>query len=299
VICQAMGALFSRLIAVALVAAGPVTGMARAEQNDTDIALIRGTAVQGGLLVFQTRPENSVWLDTEPLPLADNGMFAVGFHRDDHDRHIITVKSRKANKRTYELVPAQRSYDIQRIDNLPASMVTPPDEVIARIRNDIDMVRAARSGISRIDDALINGFDWPVWGRVTGIYGSQRILNGQPRQPHYGIDIAAPPGLPVMAAADGRVTLAADLYFTGWTIIIDHGFGLNSTYSHLQEISVKTGDSVNRGQMIGSLGSTGRSTGPHLDWRINWQTKRLDPMLLSGPLLPALPVGRPKNRQNN
>ena len=147
--------------------------------------------------------------------------------------------------------------------------------------------------MSDFDDVLENGFIWPVWGRISGIYGSQRILNGKPRQPHYGIDVAAPVGVAVRAAAAGQVTMATDLYFTGGTIIIDHGYGLNSTYSHLHDMLVKTGDMVSRGTVIGSVGSTGRSTGPHLDWRINWQNKRLDPLLITGPLQPAEPASRP------
>ena len=133
-------------------------------------------------------------------------------------------------------------------------------------------------------------------GAISGIYGSQRILNGKPRQPHYGIDVAAPVGVAVRAAAAGQVTMATDLYFTGGTIIIDHGYGLNSTYSHLHDMLVKTGDMVSRGTVIGSVGSTGRSTGPHLDWRINWQNKRLDPLLITGPFA-ASGTGQPSNSE--
>lgn len=126
---------------------------------------------------------------------------------------------------------------------------------------------------------------WPAKGRISGVYGSQRILNGEPRRPHLGIDIAAPKGTPVQASAAGVVTLAEkDLYFTGGTIIVEHGHGLSSVYSHLSRIDVRKGQSVSRGQTIGAIGSTGRSTGPHLDWRINWYQERLDPMLLAGPM---------------
>jgi murein DD-endopeptidase MepM/ murein hydrolase activator NlpD len=151
----------------------------------------------------------------------------------------------------------------------------------------------AREMFSLSDDAVHNGFDWPSPGRITGIYGSQRILNGKPRQPHYGIDIAAAQGTPVIASADGVIAMATDLYFTGGTIIIDHGYYLNSTYSHLKTMTVAAGDTVSRGQVIGTVGSTGRSTGPHLDWRINWGATRLDPMLLSDAYVPSLPAARP------
>ena len=259
-----------------------------------EIKLISGQAMQGGLMIFQTRPEAIITLDGIALPVSPEGRFVVGFHRDDTAAQLLQATDKDGRTASITLTPQIRIWDIQRIDNLPANMVSPPADVIARIQKDIKNVKAARAKISDFDDVLENGFIWPVWGRISGIYGSQRILNGQPRQPHYGIDIALPEGVAVRAAAAGQVTMAEDLYFTGGTIIIDHGYGLNSTYSHLLDMQVKVGDIVPRGQVIGSVGSTGRSTGPHLDWRINWQNKRLDPQLITGPLLPALPASRPE-----
>jgi len=259
-----------------------------------EIKLISGQAMQGGLMIFQTRPEAIITLDGIALPVSPEGRFVVGFHRDDTAAQLLQATDKDGRTASITLTPQIRRWDIQRIDNLPTNMVSPPADVIARIQKDIKNVKAARAKISDFDDVLENGFIWPVWGRISGIYGSQRILNGQPRQPHYGIDIALPEGVAVRAAAAGQVTMAEDLYFTGGTIIIDHGYGLNSTYSHLLDMQVKVGDIVPRGQVIGSVGSTGRSTGPHLDWRINWQNKRLDPQLITGPLLPALPASRPE-----
>lgn len=259
-----------------------------------EIKLISGQAMQGGLMIFQTRPEAIITLDGIALPVSPEGRFVVGFHRDDTAAQLLQATDKDGRTASITLTPQIRIWDIQRIDNLPANMVSPPADVIARIQKDIKNVKAARAKISDFDDVLENGFIWPVWGRISGIYGSQRILNGQPRQPHYGIDIALPEGVAVRAAAAGQITMAEDLYFTGGTIIIDHGYGLNSTYSHLLDMQVKVGDIVPRGQVIGSVGSTGRSTGPHLDWRINWQNKRLDPQLITGPLLPALPASRPE-----
>ena len=160
-------------------------------------------------------------------------------------------------------------------------MVTPPEKILNRIANDSKMVKKARSQKGTSTDYFISGFDWPVDGIITGVYGSQRILNGKPRQPHFGIDIAVPSGTPIMASAAGKVVIAEELYFTGWTIVISHGDYLSSTYSHLQEITVQSGDYVNQGEVIGVVGYTGRSTGPHLDWRINWLDKRLDPQLIA------------------
>ena len=258
------------------------------------LKLVSGKAVQGGLLVFQTKAGTKIILDGLELPVSADGLFVLGFHRDDVTPQELRAIDASGKTAKLTLTPEMRDWEIQRIDNLPTNMVTPPEAVITRIKKDIKNVKAARAVISDFDDVLKNGFVWPVWGRISGIYGAQRILNGKPRQPHYGIDIAAPSGVAVRAAGAGRVTMAMDLYFTGGTVIIDHGFGLNSTYSHLKDMYVRPGDRVTRGGVIGSVGSTGRSTGPHLDWRINWRHKRLDPLLIAGPLHPALPASRPK-----
>jgi murein DD-endopeptidase MepM/ murein hydrolase activator NlpD len=258
------------------------------------LKLVSGKAVQGGMLVFQTKAGTKINLDGLELPVSADGLFVLGFHRDDVTPQELRAIDASGKTAKLTLTPEMRDWEIQRIDNLPTNMVTPPEAVITRIKKDIKNVKAARAVISDFDDVLKNGFVWPVWGRISGIYGAQRILNGKPRQPHYGIDIAAPSGVAVRAAGAGRVTMAMDLYFTGGTVIIDHGFGLNSTYSHLKDMYVRPGDRVTRGGVIGSVGSTGRSTGPHLDWRINWRHKRLDPLLIAGPLRPALPASRPK-----
>jgi murein DD-endopeptidase MepM/ murein hydrolase activator NlpD len=258
------------------------------------LKLVSGKAVQGGMLVFQTKAGTKIILDGLELPVSADGLFVLGFHRDDVTPQELLAMDASGKTAKLTLTPEMRDWEIQRIDNLPTNMVTPPEAVITRIKKDIKNVKAARAVISDFDDVLKNGFVWPVWGRISGIYGAQRILNGKPRQPHYGIDIAAPSGVAVRAAGAGRVTMAMDLYFTGGTVIIDHGFGLNSTYSHLKDMNVRPGDRVTRGGVIGSVGSTGRSTGPHLDWRINWRHKRLDPLLIAGPLRPALPASRPK-----
>ena len=178
-----------------------------------------------------------------------------------------------------------RAYDIQRIDGLPPRKVTPRSkEDLARIEADVRMVRQARA----IDDPrtdFLGGFRWPTTGRISGVYGSQRILNGEPRRPHFGIDIAAPTGTKVVAPADGVVTLVhPDMFFSGGTMIVDHGHGLSSAFLHLSRILVKQGERVVLGQPIAEVGSTGRSTGPHLDWRINLFDRRLDPSLLVGPM---------------
>ena len=177
-----------------------------------------------------------------------------------------------------------RRYETQRIDGLPDRMVTPGAEALKRIRRENSRIAAVR----RLDTDRPHyrtGFVWPVVGTVTGVYGSRRILNGEPRRPHYGIDIAADAGTPVRSPADGVVALAADdLYFTGGTVMIDHGFGVTTVLSHLDSVDVGAGRTVRQGDVVGAVGATGRVTGPHLDWRVNWFDARLDPALLVPPM---------------
>ena len=245
--------------------------------------LLRGGAVEGGLMIARTAPDNRVTLDDTAIPVAPDGLFIVGFHRDSDLPVTIGITKTDGTSQLTVLTPQQRSYQIQRIDGLQKNMVTPPENVIARIKSDQAAVAAARQTPAAAGD-FWRGIDWPVTGRISSVFGSQRILNGQPRQPHYGIDIAVPKGTPVRAPASGLVTLVKDLYFSGWTIIINHGLGLNSTFLHLDSTAISVGDTVQRGSIIGTVGSTGRSTGPHLDWRLDWQGRRIDASLAAGPM---------------
>jgi murein DD-endopeptidase MepM/ murein hydrolase activator NlpD len=167
---------------------------------------------------------------------------------------------------------------------LPPDKVTPPSSLLDRIRRENAWVdEARRRDIPQT--YFLSGFAWPVTGRISGVYGSQRILNGEPRQPHYGVDIAAPVGTPVRAPADGVVTLAEpNLYYTGVTLIIDHGYRLSSTLMHLSRLHVKVGQQVRKGEVVAAVGASGRVTGPHLDWRMNWREARIDPALLVPPM---------------
>jgi murein DD-endopeptidase MepM/ murein hydrolase activator NlpD len=245
--------------------------------------LLRGGAIEGGLMIARTAPDNRVTLDDAAIPVAPDGLFIVGFHRDSDSPVTIGITKTDGTSQLTVLTPQQRSYQIQRIDGLQKNMVTPPEIVIARIKSDRAAVAAARQTFAAAGD-FWRGIDWPVTGRISGVFGSQRILNGQPRQPHYGIDIAVPKGTPVRAPASGLVTLVKDLYFSGWTVIINHGLGLNSTFLHLDSTAISVGDVVQRGSIIGAVGSTGRSTGPHLDWRLDWQGRRIDASLAAGPM---------------
>jgi len=246
--------------------------------------VISGYPIQGNLIIAKTNPSNKVQLNDASIEIDESGVFVIGFNRDERKKSILTIANK--NKKTFKTIlkPIQREYNIQRIDGLKQSMVTPPQEVIDRIKNDRKMVNEARNirWIKKGD--FVRGFDWPLKGPISGVYGSQRILNGIPKSPHFGIDISVPKGTPVLAPAGGIISLADNLYYSGYTVILNHGLKVNSTFLHLDEIKVEVGDKVNRGDLIGFSGNSGRSTGPHLDWRIDWNGRRLDAAMLAGPM---------------
>lgn len=245
---------------------------------------IRGELVQGGLVIGKTQPGSKVTHDGNPVKVSPEGVFLVGFEREAPVNSSLQVELPDGEQIVREWKIEQREYDIQRIDGLPPRKVTPNEEDLARIRADAQAARKARALNDQRTDFL-SGFEWPAIGRISGVYGSQRILNGEPRRPHYGVDIARPAGTPVKAPADAIVTLAhPDMFYSGATLIMDHGQGLSSTFLHLQEILVKEGQRVERGEVVAKLGSSGRATGPHLDWRMNLLKKRIDPETVVGPM---------------
>ena len=251
---------------------------------DTGVRL-DGPRIQGGLLRGQVPPGSAVEFEGDAVRVSKDGWFLIGFGRDAPPTAELVVVFPDGRRERRELTVERREYDIQRIDGLPPGKVTPrSDEDIARIMAEIRMTKQARA----IDDPrtdFLSGFRWPIKGRISGVYGSQRILNGEPRRPHFGIDIAAPTGTRVAAPADGVVTLVhPDMFFSGGTMIVDHGHGLSSAFLHLSRILVEKGQRVAQGETIAEVGSTGRSTGPHLDWRINLFGRRVDPALLVGPM---------------
>lgn len=245
---------------------------------------LKGEMIQGGLIFGQSLPGATATLDGEALRMTPDGRFVFGFGRDAPPGATLTVTLPDGQVTTRKLKIAQREYRIQRIDNLAKDYVTPPDEVLARIRADSAAAAKARA-TDRAEADFDSGFIWPAIGPISGVYGSQRILNGEPRQPHYGVDVAGPVGTPVVAPADGVVTLAhPGMYFSGATLIIDHGHRLSSTFLHLEEIRVKEGQVVRQGEVVALMGATGRVTGPHLDWRMNWRDQRIDPTFLVPPM---------------
>ena len=245
---------------------------------------LTGEAVQGGLLFGQAEPGSRVSLDGDEIAISTTGRFVFGFGRDETGVRQLRVTSPDGEvfKASYEVRKSQ--YDIERVDGLPPSTVTPDPEATARIREEARMVATARR--HRDDRAYYgSGFNWPAKGRISGVYGSQRILNGKPRNPHFGLDIAAPEGTSVFAPADGLVTLThPGMLLSGGTIILDHGQGLSSTFLHLSAVLVEAGAFVKQGDLIARIGATGRASGPHLDWRMNWLDRRVNPQLLMSPM---------------
>ena len=236
-----------------------------------------GKFIQGHFIIGKTQPGTKIKIDKKKIKVSKDGFFVFGIDRDRKYDIVISIKNSNSNKKIVKKV-IKRKYNIQRIDGLDEKKVTPPEEVYKRIKeenNKIGEARAINSDLTFFKDQFI----MPVKGIISGVYGSQRILNGKPRWPHYGIDIAADQGTMILSSGTGIVTMAEDdLYYTGGTIIMDHGHGISTIYSHLENVIVSVGDQINQGDIIGTVGSTGRSTGPHLDFRVNWFQTRLDPM---------------------
>ena len=237
----------------------------------------KGKFIQGHYIVGVTDPSSKIIIDKKNVKVSEDGYFVFGIDRDRKlDLTITKINNGKKEKIIKKVL--KRKYNIQRIDGLEESKVTPPESVYKRIKKENNKIGEARAINSDLP-FFKNQFIMPVEGIISGVYGSQRILNGKPRWPHYGIDIAAKKGTMIKSSGSGVVTMAEDdLYYTGGTIIMDHGHGISTIYSHLETVLVSVGDKINKGDLIGTVGSTGRSTGPHLDFRVNWFQTRLDPM---------------------
>ena len=243
-----------------------------------------GAFTQGGLVRGKTAPGARVSLRGEPIKVSHEGHFVFGFGRNETGTVDLTITPPDGEALGYRFTIAPRTFDVQRIDGLEPDKVTPPPEYYERRKRETAQVGQARSHLT--DDLhWTDGFRWPAKGEISGVYGSQRILNGKPRWPHYGVDVAAPSGTPVAAPAAGIVRLAhPDFLLEGGIVIIDHGHGVTSTLFHMQSVAVEEGQQVAAGDTIGTIGATGRATGAHVDWRINWKDVRLDPQLVVGPM---------------
>jgi len=226
---------------------------------------------QGALLRGQASPGARVSLDGRALRVSPTGRFVLGFGRDHGPAARLVVDGQAQS-----LVVAPRAWDIQSITGLPPAMVTPDAAALARITAERERLAAARAIDSAAED-FAAPLVWPARGRISGIFGSQRVLNGQPRQPHYGLDVAGPVGTPIRAALGGRVVLSGDFFFFGQLLVLDHGHGVNTLYAHLSERLVAEGEPVAPGALIARMGATGRVTGPHLHFSLSWFTIWLDP----------------------
>ncbi|MBD0273759.1 MAG: M23 family metallopeptidase [Acetobacteraceae bacterium] len=245
--------------------------------------VLRGEPAQGALLVGQAPAGTRLALDGHPVRVGPDGVFVLGFGRDAKPDSALEAAYAGGRAETRRIAVARREWQVQRLEGLPGAMVTPPPEVQDRIARE----RAAMAALRKVDspEALFaDGFSWPAQGRISGVYGSQRVLNGEARAPHLGLDIAAPAGTPVLAMAPGRVLLAAEFYFLGNVVLLDHGHGVQSLYAHLSRVDVAEGMALARRQTLGAIGATGRVTGAHLHLGLNWFATAVDPR----PLLPPV-----------
>ena len=233
----------------------------------------KGKFIQGHFIIGKTDPNGKILINKKKIKVSKDGYFAFGIEKDRKFDMIINENGKKIIKQVQK-----RKYNIQRIEGLPKKKVTPPEEFYARIKRENLLIAKARevdSNLSFFKDIFIIPVDDAI---ITGVYGSQRILNGIPKWPHYGLDFAQKKGTPVKAMNNGIVTLAEkDLFYTGATIIFDHGHGISTLYMHMEKIFVNVGDHIKKGDIVGTVGASGRATGPHLDIRLNWFGTRLDP----------------------
>ncbi len=247
---------------------------------------LTGSFEQGGMIIGKTDVGANITFANHKITPDDNGYFVFGFHRVEEPHGNLQIVYQDGTSETIKMTIKKRTYKIQKIDGLPAKKVTPPESVLSRIRADNAAIAKARAHITP-NSWYLEPFIWPSKGPISGVYGSQRILNGIPKQPHYGVDVAAPTGTPVVAPASGIIRLAhGDMFYSGGTLFLDHGAGLMSAFLHLDKIHVKEGQFVKQGELIADIGATGRVTGAHLDWRMNWFEKRLDPTFLVPKMIP-------------
>ncbi len=233
----------------------------------------------GGFYIGQAPADSRVFYRGESLPLTADNRFLIGFGRAAKAQQQLKLVDRAGQETSLSLQLQPRSYKIEKLEGINKKKLAPSPEALLRIKQENSLAQAARQTLSTLT-GFSEDFIWPLTGRISGVYGSQRILNGEPRSPHYGLDIAAPEGSPIVAPAGGIVRLThSDMFFAGKTLIIDHGYGLYSSFLHLSKILVEVGEPIEQGETIALVGASGRVTGPHLDWQIRWRGARLDPAL--------------------
>lgn len=249
-----------------------------------DLAEVKGQWKQGGLVWGYLESGNRLTINGIDVDQAKDGLFVFGFGRDAPAKAELVILDGDQPIEVHVVEIAPQEYRIQRVEGVPQRTVTPSEEHLARIRREAELVRQARAE-SLPEGLFTQAFIWPTQGPITGVFGSQRVYNGVPGRPHYGVDVGVPKGTPVLAPADGVITLAEDdLFYSGGTVILDHGLGVSSSMLHMSKVDVAVGQVVKQGDKIGEVGATGRATGPHLDWRMNWRATRIDPYLIVGPM---------------
>ena len=277
------------LLSVALLATGCATSTPTRSADDfvsarDDAFVIPASAPQGSLVTGTVPRGTKVTFDERQVHVSPDGRFVIGIARERTTPVRLQLDPPGLEvERIREIAVTRRDFPLERIDGVPESTVNPPPAIAERIADEQAQVARARTRNDARDD-WNTPFIWPVTGRVSGVFGSQRIYNGTPKSPHSGLDVAAKEGTPIKAPAAGIVTFAdPDLYLTGGTVLIDHGHGVSSSFLHLSRIDVKVGERVEQGQVFGLVGMTGRATGPHMHWGLNWFDTRVDPRLLLPP----------------
>jgi murein DD-endopeptidase MepM/ murein hydrolase activator NlpD len=241
-------------------------------------------ASQGQLVQGRAPIGTRITLGTRSVRVSPAGVFVVGVGRDQAKDLRLSLIFPDGGTQHADIRVLRRDWPTERVDGVPEKTVNPPPDIAARIAREQAAVAAARDR----DDAradFADGFVWPLTGRISGRFGRQRVYNGTPQSPHSGTDVAAPQGTLLRAPAAGIVTFAEpSLYLTGGTVLLDHGHGVSSAFLHLSRIDVKVGANVERGTVLGAVGATGRATGPHMHWGLNWFDVRLDPELVAPPM---------------
>jgi biotin carboxyl carrier protein len=272
--------LFLRIFSLLMLTLG-TTSPLHAEVRDLGNGIrLEGNFTQGGMVMGQAPVGAKIQFQKRMLPVSANGVFVLGFGRDDVSPQTLQITLPGGAQQNIALAIRKREFQIQKVTGVPARTVNPDPKDMARIEKEQAAVGSAREVVS-LHTFFRDEFVWPVKGPVTGVYGSQRFYNGEPRSPHFGVDLAVPHGTTIVAPADGVVSMAyPDMFFSGDTIVLDHGMGISTSYLHMSKMLVKKGDVVKKGQPIGKVGASGRATGPHLCWRLNWFQSRLDPQLI-------------------
>nr|WP_233262992.1 M23 family metallopeptidase [Lysobacter profundi] len=265
----------------------PLIALALPVLASTDDTTLPPTVEQGALVLGHTTPGNQVSIGDRPVRVGGDGAFAFGVGRDEAGPLQVEIHRPDRSSQAVAIAVTARQWPIERIVGVPPATVNPPPAIAERIAREQAAVASARLRDDDRDD-YEQAFQWPVQGRISGRFGNQRVYvlpdgSDAPKSPHSGMDIAAATGTPVLAPAPGVVTFVGpELYLTGGTVVLDHGHGISSNFLHLSRIDVRVGDRIAEGQRIGAVGATGRATGPHLHWGMNWFDVRIDPLLVLG-----------------